>query len=140
MSTTLNSEKLIEIFNTQLNEFLHQVRNAFPSIQNDKAVLTMSNTLETTLVVSPSVPIHIFYNKFVKLYDKEITNRDEQFFAKLLLQKKNSKANPVELFIYIQKHASHNNKKIIWEYIERLRLLAIKYHDYEKKMRQQKAA
>ena len=120
----MKSDKIINVFNKQIMEFTQQIMKAFPDIMNDSNVNKMYNTLETSVSLTPTIPIQLFYEKFVQHYNDEIMNRDADFF----LQFDEIGDNPIDVLKYVYNDASEDNKKIIWDYVQRLRLLAIKYH------------
>lgn len=136
-TNTPQKSKLITIFNKQIHEFCDQIVQAFPNLLSDPTIQTIHNTLLTTISLTPNVPIQLFYSKFVNEYDEEILARNEDFFLENFSKIKVSNAshiepneiNPIDIVKYVYKDASPENKKIIWDYIQRLRLLCIKYYE-----------
>lgn len=130
--------KLITIFNKQIQEFCDQVIQAFPDILTDSTIQKIYNTLLTTISLTPNVPIQLFYSRFINEYDEEILARNEDFFlenfSKIKVSGSSSnvepnQVDPIDIVKYVYKDASQENKKIIWDYIQRLRLLSIKYFE-----------
>ena len=122
-----DKEQLITVFNDRLEKFMEQLRYAFPKFQTDKQALVMENQLKTAIICTPQIPISMFYAKFVLRYDKQIKDRDENFFGELIKEPKNS-TNPMQLLIYVYDNATERNKEVIWDYLDQLRFLAVKYH------------
>ena len=56
--------------------------------------------------------------------------RDHSFFLQL-----HEKKSFHQILVKINEKASEKNKKIIWDYIERLRLLCIKYFENDEEKR-----
>ena len=92
----------------------------------------------TTISLTPNLPIQLFYKKFVNEYDEEILARNEDFFLESFQRSSCSSnqcqfdqhnPNPIDIVKYVYKDASNENKQIIWDYIQRLRLLCIKYFE-----------
>ena len=114
--------RLIHIFNKQLFEFSQQTVDTFPEILDHDELRTLHATLLAAITLTPNLPIQIFYDQFVKKYNQHIEKRDEQFLINL---HKNKRYH--QMLLDLNQKASENNRKIIWDYIEGLRLLCIKY-------------
>lgn len=129
--------KLITIFNKQIQEFCDQIVHTFPHLMQNRTVQQIYNTLLTTISLTPNVPINLFYVNFVNEYDEEILSRNEDFFLENFNDDSsidsvdngtNRDVNPIEIVKFVYKDASEENKKIIWDYIQRLRLICLKYY------------
>ncbi len=122
-----NTQKIQVLFNNQMTEFVKQLISAFPDLKQDPEIDRLSALLRTTIAATPSVPITIFYEKIIKQYDSHIEYKDEKFFIGFDLSN-----TPMESLNYLKEvyiEASETNKKIIWNYIDRLRLLSCKYFE-----------
>ena len=137
MTTNSPKTKLINVFNKQIQEFCDQITQAFPNLLTDPTIQKIYNTLLTTISLTPNVPIQLFYNNVINEYDEEILARNEEFFLenfnKIKVTDKSNiepnQVNPIDIVKFVYKDASAENKKIIWDYIQRLRLISIKYFE-----------
>lgn len=124
----MNGNKIIEIFNNQILEIISQSYNTFDEIiDKDKRFQSLINSIETTISITPSVPITLFYNNFSKPFEEQISKKDDVFFLNFEV-----KDDFFELLKYIYKNTTEENKTIIWDYILRLKTLSIKYYDKKK--------
>jgi len=119
--------KIAGVFNKLLTEFTEQVINAFPSLKGDKEILKLKSTLRVTVQNVPLVPIRLFHQQIIIPYETKIVNKDEQFFLSFDLS-----GTPIEGLNYLKdiySHATNENKKVIWGYITKLRLLSKKFSE-----------
>ena len=119
------ARKIVGIFNKQIQEFITQSINTFPHFKTQPEIVKLQNSLETTISLTPNVPIQLFYQNVIKKYKKQIDESDENFF----LQCNDVSNDSIDLLKSIYKLTSENNRKIIWDYVHRLQLLSIKYHE-----------
>ncbi len=121
-------QRLISIFNNQIFEIIEQISNAFPNVLQNDSIKETINSFETTSSFSPHLPIELFYINIVEKFDAEIIARNEEFLLTKLSCEKN---DPLHLLKNVYIEASIPNKKIIWDYVERLRILSIKYYQHQ---------
>ena len=117
------SKKIITLFNKQLSEFIEQLMNVFPLKKNNEA-MKIYIKFQTTLTLTPQIIINLFFHEIVDGHFDEIKNRDEHFFTQLF---KSKTQTPFKVFLIVYKDATEENKKIIWDYIQRLGLLCSQY-------------
>ena len=122
----MNKEKLILVFNKQITQFIDQLRAVFPHLNNDKKVQTLFDTWDTTVALTPNLPIQLFHTYIVKPYNAQIKDKEEDFFLQLYC-----KYEPIDMLRYLYIGASDSNKEIMWVYVERLRVLCLNFYDEE---------
>lgn len=118
------SRKIVSIFNKQIQEFITQSVDTFPHFKTQPEITKLQNSLETTISLTPNVPIQLFYQNVIKKYKKQIDESDENFFLKC----DDVSNESIDLLKKIYRSTSENNRKIIWDYVHRLQMLSIKYH------------
>jgi len=119
--------KIAGVFNKLLTEFTEQVINAFPTLKGDKEILKLKSTLRVTIQSMPNIPIALFHEKLIKPYENKIVSKDEKFFLSFDLS-----GTPIEGLNYLKDifaQASDENKKVIWGYVTKLRLLSKKFSE-----------
>jgi len=121
----MNGKEIINIFNQQLEEIIDQAKTTFSDIiEDNKQIEKLTNAIHTTISITPSVPIKIFYKNFAAPFNKQINDRNDGFFLKFEVDD-----DIFELLKYIYKNTTDDNKDIIWNYILRLKNLSVKYYD-----------
>jgi hypothetical protein len=119
--------KIIIIFNKQLIDFTNEILRVYPdNVKNNKDVVALYNTLLTATSLTPKIPIKIFETQLLLPYTNEMRQRNDDFFLNMNLKK-----SPIRILQYIYTTASDTNKTVIWNYIDRLRLLCQKYIEYK---------
>ena len=129
----LNKQKIVKIFNKQLSEFVDRALTTFEHLRKNKEIMKLVSTLETTITISPTVPITIFYEKVYKKYKKQIDKSDENFFLSL----PEIEYASMETFSFLRTiyvNTNESNKKIIWDYVHRLKALSVKYFKENEKL------
>ena len=94
----------------------------YPSIIEQHDLARLYQTVQTTISLTPQIPIKIFYDNFVSKYQTQIENDEQDFFLSLEIS-----YEPINKLKIMYSNSSSHNKKIIWKYIRTLTQLAIKY-------------
>ena len=118
-------QKIVTIFNKTILRFASEICETFPNLANDAKVKNIRNTLETTIILTPNIPIKLFYDSVVLKYQKQLDDKNENFF--LSFEAKNGN-HPIDLVKAVYQQASDENKEIVWKYVDTLRLLTTQYH------------
>ena len=119
------SKKIVSIFNKQISEFITQSIDVFPNLLKDQEICKLKLSLETTISLTPNIPIQLFYKNVIIPYGMQIDDGDEKFFLDLDIDIENES---IKLVKQIYAKTSSSNRKIIWDYIRRLKLLSINYY------------
>ena len=122
----MNKRQLETVFNKQITEFIMQVKNSFPELMKEKQISALDDTWETTVSLTPSIPIQMFYKHLIEPYDKQILQKNSDFFLGL-----DCSTEPLNIFKYVYIGASPSNREIIWTYIHRLRILCLRYFNLQ---------
>ncbi len=116
--------QMVTIFNKQLKQFVEEAFIAFPDARKDNNITDAFNSIVISQAITPDASIQLFYNEIMGKYDKQIDDRDEDFF----LSCTDYNLPFIDSIKELYKGASMENKNTIWEYIVKLKKIAIKYH------------
>lgn len=120
-------EKIIEIFNHQTSELLDQLQQTFPDECNEPSTQSLIIGLESAMMLTPSVPVILFFKNVVRKYGSYIEKRDGDFFMNWQPKNKDLKG-PIDIIKNVYAIASDSNRDIVWDYLERLRKLSQLYN------------
>lgn len=117
------NKKIVQIFNKQIIEFMQQIFNSFPHLKNNDEILLLHQKLQAAIEFTPLIPIQLFKQHITYVYEIPIDEKDTDFF----LNNDKFNSNACKIFKQVLRQASDENKKIMWDYVQRLKLLAKKY-------------
>jgi len=119
-----------DVFNEKLNEFVTDLLK----INQDDDIATFRNSLRLVLLVDKKKPIRLFKTHVMDKYEKQLKERDEEFFlaedyADVIAVDDNFDltshlVNKIKAF---WRDLSVENKDIIWKYFHILGLLCAKF-------------
>jgi len=127
-----DKKKIIQIFNIQILKFIKQSLEQIPDLNKNAKIINLKNSLETTVSLTPKIPIQLFYSHIVLPFYKEIENNNDEFFLNYdTSQIKNN--DTIILLKTIYKNSSNDQKKIMWKYVQKLKVLCLRYFSQNKK-------
>ena len=122
----VSRKKLVQIFNKQITEFIQQSLITFDSLKINADVIKSIKSIETTIQITPAVPITLFYRDVYVKYKDELDNQNENFF--LNMDDQDILLNETMNFLKkVYLTTTQENRKIIWDYVNRLKILSLRY-------------
>ena len=117
-------------FNVLLDRFLNDLVKSYPEEHKFRDLVRAANTL---VKFNFKKPLYLFRKKVILLFRENIVNRDETFFMENdYSEMANNSKNKEDAFQLIDRlkeywgSMSDNNKKIIWDYLNKLIILSDK--------------
>lgn len=128
---SIEKKTFIDRFNKSTDEFLGELSQTFPSIQQFGQFRTAFNVLRA---VTPEKP-HVFFNTYIAIpYKDKILAKDESFFLKerydIDSDSKDYWFSFIDTIRDLWTTLSNDNKEIVWQYFKVLIVLNDKCLQY----------
>lgn len=127
----MNSSQFLDMFNTNLQLFLKNLQNVYPTEQMFKKAIV---SLDTVTLLDKRRPINEFM-KYAEPHKEELLNKDEHFFLNMNLNDMQVSQSSLSVIGKLKEYVlnmSHNNKEMVWKWLITLYHIGNKYKSMHK--------